>query len=143
MSSHIQSHIKVIGILHLVMGGLGLLAAIALLLLFGGLAGVVGANSQSHDDLLAIPVLGGIGFILFVIIAVLSLPGMVCGIGLLLYKPWARILAIVLSVLHLLNFPFGTAMGAYSLWALLSPEGEALFRRPVVYAPIQATGPRW
>ena len=131
-------HIKIIGVLHIIMGGLGLLAAVALLLVFGGLAGIAGVNAQDNNALLAVPILGTIGGIIFLIIAVLSLPGLICGIGLLQYKNWARILAIVLSVLHLLNFPFGTALGAYGLWALLSPEGEALFRRPVVYPPIQA-----
>ena len=28
-------------------------------------------------------------------------------------------LVIALSILHLLNFPIGTALGIYSLWALL------------------------
>ena len=46
------------------------------------------------------------------------------------FKPWARILGIVLSALHLLNVPFGTAVGIYGLWALLNRETEALFTRP-------------
>lgn len=130
------SHIKIIGILHVVMGGLGLLAAIGMLLLFGGLAGAAGVNAQSHDDLIAVPILGSIGGILFVIIAVLSLPSIICGFGLMQLKPWSRVFGIVLSALHLLNFPFGTALGAYGLWALCSVEGQALFQRRVMYPPM-------
>ncbi len=39
-------------------------------------------------------------------------------------QPWARVLAIVLAFLTLLRFPFGTALGIYTLWVLL-PETSA------------------
>jgi len=38
--------------------------------------------------------------------------------SLLQRKPWARVLAIVFGVLALLKFPFGTALGIYTLWVL-------------------------
>ncbi|PYT24171.1 MAG: hypothetical protein DMG57_29615 [Acidobacteria bacterium] len=58
----------------------------------------------------------------------LSLPGIVVGVGLLRFRPWARILGIVLSVLDLNDVPLGTAVGIYGFWVLLSPETERLFR---------------
>jgi len=39
------------------------------------------------------------------------------------------VLAIILSVIHLLSIPFGTALGIYGLWVLLQRETEPLFRR--------------
>jgi zinc-ribbon domain len=39
--------------------------------------------------------------------------------GLFERRPWARILAIILGFLALLRFPFGTALGIYTLWVLL------------------------
>jgi hypothetical protein len=36
-------------------------------------------------------------------------------------QPWARILGIVVGFLALIRFPFGTALGIYTLWVLL-PE---------------------
>ncbi|MGH9735128.1 MAG: zinc-ribbon domain-containing protein [Candidatus Acidiferrales bacterium] len=39
--------------------------------------------------------------------------------GLFERRPWARILALVLGFLTLLHFPFGTALGIYTLWVLL------------------------
>ena len=45
------------------------------------------------------------------------------------YKEWARILTIILSCLHILNIPFGTALGVYGLWVLFSPESVAIFER--------------
>lgn len=45
--------------------------------------------------------------------------------GLLERRPWARILALVLGFLALLRFPFGTALGIYTLWVLLpEPAGQ-------------------
>jgi hypothetical protein len=122
------THVKIIGILHIVLGGLGILAGVFVLLLFGGIAGLVGLNGD-HDSLTAIPILGGIGGFVFIVLLVLSLPSVIAGIGLIRFRPWARVMTIVLSVLHLFNIPFGTALGVYGLWALLAPETEMLFRQ--------------
>ncbi|HKV06092.1 MAG TPA: zinc ribbon domain-containing protein [Candidatus Acidoferrales bacterium] len=43
----------------------------------------------------------------------------VIGWGLLDRQPWARILGIIVGFLLLLRFPFGTAVGIYTLWVLL------------------------
>ena len=62
-----------------------------------------------------------------VLLVVISLPGLIAGIGLLKFRPWARILAIIIGALHLLSFPFGTALGVYTLVVLLNAETPALF----------------
>lgn len=49
---------------------------------------------------------------------------MLLGWSLLEKQPWARVLGIVLAFLALLRFPFGTALGIYTLWVLL-PETSA------------------
>jgi hypothetical protein len=118
------------------LGGLGLLAGVAMFAMFG-IAGIAGLSANASADApMALPVLGGVGALIFVIAIVLSAPGVIAGFGLLGYKPWARILTIVLSALHLLNLPFGTALGVYGLWVLLSREGEAMFRQwPAAHVP--------
>ena len=62
------------------------------------------------------------------VVAMLAIPGLIAGYGLLKFRPWARILTIVLSVFELIHFPYGTALGVYGLWVLLSSEGAAQFR---------------
>ena len=57
----------------------------------------------------------------------LSLPGLIVGIGLFRFRPWARILGIVLSILDLIWVPFGTIVGAYGLFVLFSKDTERLF----------------
>jgi hypothetical protein len=44
--------------------------------------------------------------------------------GLFERQPWARILGLVLGIVALLRFPFGTALGIYTLW-VLAPEESA------------------
>jgi hypothetical protein len=39
------------------------------------------------------------------------------------FKPWARILGLVVGFLALLRFPLGTALGIYTIWVLL-PESS-------------------
>ena len=124
-----EQHVKIIGILHVVLGGMGVLAGVAFLFLFGGLAGLVGAVDQTGDAAVAVPVLGGIGGILFIVLLIFSLPSLVGGVGLLMMASWSRIFMIVVSVLYLLHIPIGTALGIYGLWALTKPETEALFAR--------------
>jgi hypothetical protein len=123
-----EQHVKILGILHIVFGALGVLLAVVMLLLFGGIAGLIGANDYSRDAHISVPLLGGIGAIVFFVLLVLSLPALIAGVGLLQFRSWARILTIVISVLDLIHVPFGTALGIYGLWVLLSEGSERLFR---------------
>jgi hypothetical protein len=126
-----EQHVKILAILNIVLGSLGVVGAVIVLLVFGGLsfAGFA-ANSGTSDGLATGGILGIIGVAVTVLILVLSLPSIIAGVGLLKYRPWARILTIVLSALHLLNIPLGTALGVYGFWVLLSPQTEYLFRNP-------------
>jgi len=134
----VETQVKVLGVLHIVLGGLGVLAAVGLLALFGGIAGVVHVSNEPDAEA-AVPILGLVGTVLFVVIVVVSLPGIIAGIGLLQYREWARILTIVLSVLDLLNIPFGTALGIYGLIVLFQDDAIRLFRNP----PARPAPARW
>lgn len=121
-----RDHVRILGMLHIVFGSLGLLGALIVLFIFGGIAGIVGLSNEP-DAHVAAPILGLIGGAICILVLVLSLPGLIAGIGLLKFQPWARILTIVLSAINLLNVPFGTALGVYGLWVLLQQETERLF----------------
>jgi hypothetical protein len=125
-----DTHVKVLAILYIVFGVLGTLLGLGFmaLLSFIGLAGA----ASDPDAWMAMPILGITGAALGVFLLILSLPGIVAGIGLLKYRPWARIVTIVLSALNLMNFPIGTILGIYGLWVMLSDEGSRLFARPPV-----------
>ena len=97
-------------------------------LLFGGAAGIISMAAASEPDAwIAVPIVGLVGGMLVMLIFTLSVPGIIGGVGLLKRRPWARILTIVLSVIHLINIPFGTLLGIYGLWVLISRNTTRLF----------------
>ena len=135
-------HVKILAAFHLVFGALGLMMSLIVLLLFGGTAGIASIAAASEPDAwLAVPIVGLIGSILVMVIFTLSVPGLIAGIGLLKRRPWARILTIVLSVLNLINIPFGTILGIYGLWVLLSQDTARFFGVTPVAAPGAAPPP--
>jgi len=117
-----QQHITILGWLYIVFGVLGILAAFFVLLTMGG-AGLISGDAQ------AAAIMSGIGFFIAIIVAVLSLPSIIAGWGLLNGKSWSRIVAIIIGALNILNFPVGTAIGVYTIWALTQSESERLLSR--------------
>jgi len=59
--------------------------------------------------------------------------------GLFERQPWARALGLVLGILALLRFPFGTALGIYTLW-VLAPEASAREYDQLVHPGAHITG---
>ena len=114
-----RDHIKILGWLYVAGGALMLLIGFFL----GSLFGVAGLLSGSGEDG---AVLGGIGAALAVFISLLGVPSLICGWGLLTFKRWSRVFGIVMSVLQVANFPFGTLMGGYGLWVLLNDAQRVL-----------------
>jgi hypothetical protein len=121
-----ETHVKVLGALQIVMGAFGLLSALALMLVFGVASSAVGMSGDP-DAAFALPIIGITGMALVGFLVALSLPSVVVGIGLLQHRPWARIAGIVLSILGMMMIPFGTILGVYGVWVLFSKETERLF----------------
>lgn len=127
-----RDHVRILGILHIVFGVLGLLIALILLGVFG--VGAMAIAMEGGSDAAAAPIMGGIGLVVCGLVAVFSIPGIAAGFGLLKYRSWARILALVISALNILSVPIGTALGIYGFWVLLQNETEAMFRPAQTYA---------
>ena len=100
-----QTHVKVLAVLFIVVSALGVLAALGLMAVFGGAAGIVGAAAEGEEAAIALPIIGLTGTFLTAFLLVLSVPGLIVGFGLLSFKPWARILGIVLCAINLINVP--------------------------------------
>jgi len=118
-----KDHVKILGVLHIVMGALGALTAVGFLVVFGGIASMVGMSAATGGDTdaaVAAPIVGGIGLALAVFILLLSVPGILVGWGLMKFRPWARLFGLVISAFQLFAVPVGTALGIYGLWVLLS-----------------------
>lgn len=126
-----RKHIQILGILNLVWGSVGVAAALVVVLVFGGILGAIGiAAGHDPDASIAAPIVGLVGGAILLLLLVTSVPSIVAGIVLLRVTPWARILGIIVSALHLVNVPLGTALGIYGLWVLLSREAASAFAPP-------------
>ena len=128
-----QTHVKVVAVLMIVLSAFGILAAFGMMAAFGLAGGLVGASGDP-DAAIALPIIGLTGIAIVIFLLVVSLPGLITGFGLLRLRPWARIVGIVLCVLQLFNFPIGTLVGVYGLWVLLNSETERMFNTGVMTA---------
>ena len=124
-----DKHVTILGVLLIAKGVLGLLAA---LVTFWAIAGGGFLSGDSE----AFMVTSSVAIFVSGFIAFFSVPDIIAGIGLLNRKNWARILALVLSFLSLLEIPFGTIVGVYGLWVLLKQETINLFEPPPAAAPM-------
>lgn len=126
-----ESHVTAVSVLCI---GLSLLVILIGGFVFTLLAGI-GYLASDEEASIILPT---IGVIVGVFLLVLSVPGIIGGWGLLKHKEWARILVLVLSAIHLLNFPIGTAIGVYSIWVLVQHETIKLFNPTGTVLPAQS-----
>jgi hypothetical protein len=120
----VARHVRTLGILWLVLSGFRLIPGLIMMAIFGpGRRYIPGVPFFVHG------LVSGIG-LLFVIGAAI---GLAAGWGLIQREPWARMVAIVLGFLNLLDPPFGTAIAIYTLWVLLPSESEREYREAVRY----------
>lgn len=116
-----NQHLTVVGILHIAWSALMLLTAVFVAVLLV----VLGVVSDDAEAMKVLSVVAGlIGFYLFVT----CLPGLIGGIGILRGSGWARILLLVVAVINLVNVPFGTMLGVYTLWVLTHEETRRILR---------------
>ncbi|MFW5775494.1 MAG: hypothetical protein ACOCW2_04315 [Chitinivibrionales bacterium] len=54
-----------------------------------------------------------------VFFSLVSIPGILVGVGLLKRRGWAKVVALVLGIINIFNVPVGTILGVYTLWVVL------------------------
>jgi len=118
-----EKHINIVAALQIGISIFNLLIALLIFTLFKLIIGFV-------DDSGGEMVLSTIANVVAIVFIIVSLPGILAGLGLFKRQEWARILTLVLSVISIFNFPIGTGVGIYSIWALVQPEVVAEFNPP-------------
>lgn len=113
-----QRHVDLAGYLNIAWGALYILGALLVLFFVGG----GGALSGDRE---AFAITLGVSGLIGTVLLILGVPSIVAGFGLLRRHSWARPLVIVMSVIHFFSFPFGTALGAYSIWVVTREEVRA------------------
>ena len=119
--SRLQSHLRTLGILWIAISAFRAIPSLGMLL-FGRMGFLF---MPWHARAFLLPVIGGIGAFM----TVACVAGIAAGWGLLDRRSWARSLAIVLGCLALIDFPFGTALGIYTLWVLFSAGADVEYGR--------------
>ncbi len=121
-ASRLLRHLRLLGMFWIVLSVYFLLGAITLLIV----CTVVFRNVEipRHGAEIATAVLSIVG----VFLLALAVGGFMAGWGLLKQLAWARLVALVMAFISLFCFPFGTALGVYTLWVLLPSEAEAEWR---------------
>jgi hypothetical protein len=111
--------ITALAILNFIGGGIGIIAA--LILLFIGLLPMLVLHAVPA---LAILILFFIGA---VVVSAVSILAIFTAVGLMRMRNWARWVTIVLAILNLPLFPFGTVVGGLIIWYMLQDSVAVLF----------------
>jgi hypothetical protein len=121
--SKMKKHVTVVGAIHIGFGILGLIGALVVFFALNFAKGFV------ENEEIPTVVLGFLAISLPLLIGLMSTLGLVGGIALLAYKPWARILILIVAAMGCLNIPIGTLKGVYSIWVLMQDETIKLFKQ--------------
>lgn len=124
--NQLRMHVRIVGWLNIVANGMFLLLGVCGFIFFTLLGVFAAADS---GDTVALPILGLVGTVGLVFFAVLALPGMLAGYGLLRRRRWGQILGVVVGILSLVNVPIGTAIGGYTLFVLFQSSASDYFDR--------------
>jgi hypothetical protein len=122
----VERHVRLLHILVGLWGGLAILVGVSMLLL------AAGAWAEFRESLgTAVEFAAGLTTVIFAGIAAFALlwGGTHVWAATLLrrHRPLGRVLTLALALANLLVLPFGTALGVYALWILLTDQGRRLF----------------
>ncbi|HVF48835.1 MAG TPA: DUF4064 domain-containing protein [Pyrinomonadaceae bacterium] len=124
-----EDHNKALGIMHLIYGGFHALVMLAVGLFFFAFARIFESMPPDADGPPA-AFFAIFGAVMIAFYLVLSVPPLVAGYGLLKNRSWARTAGIVSAIAAMISFPFGTALGVYSLWFFFGEAGKRFYERP-------------
>jgi hypothetical protein len=122
----VERHITLLGILAGLWGAMAIVVGVSMLLL------AAGALAELMDPASAgVEFAAGLTTAAFVLIGGLALAWGAAHVYVAALlkrrRPSGRVLALALALVNLLVLPFGTALGVYALWVLLTNDGRRLF----------------
>ncbi len=107
-----NTHHRAVAILHIVCGAFALLIVLGIALVFGSIFAFASVDAKAGTFF------AGFGALIAAPVVAVAVGQIVAATYLLRGSYKARVWVIVFGVISLVNFPFGTALGAYTLWAL-------------------------
>ena len=123
-----KRHVDFLSTLYVTWGAIFALVAVAGFALAGGAFAIAQSTGPVRfGSEMAARLTGVTISIVSVIALVWAILHLIAGRQLKKYRPSARLMTLGLAIGNLILIPFGTALGAYALWALLRDEGRRLF----------------
>ena len=120
-------HVGFVAVLFMVWGALTMLIGASTLALAIAAAALTRSAGGAANGQFA----AGLAVVAFATVAILALAWgvahLVIGTRLRRLRPWSRMGALMLGSVDLVLLPFGTLLGAYSLWTLLREDARQLF----------------
>ncbi|MCO6510566.1 MAG: hypothetical protein J5I65_07205 [Aridibacter famidurans] len=122
-----RDHNRLLGIFFLINGGLSVLGSVIFALIYGGMGTMMLTSVREREA----QTVGGIFIILAVVVSAMILIFSVFYLvtGWKIYKEAqiGRVLGIIASILCIMNFPLGTALGIYGIWFFFGDMGKAFY----------------
>jgi hypothetical protein len=126
----VAAQVDFLGVLFIVWGLLTTLVGVSTLALGVGAVALIASASRGGGGQFAAGVTAAAFTALAVIAMLWGAAHVIVGVPLRRHKPWARLGALMLGSVDLLLLPYGTALGVYAIWVLLSESGKSLFENP-------------
>ena len=132
-----RDHNKLLSIFYFVLAGLQLFIGIFMFIVYVVLGGAMMSTSNREDEQIMGGVFMGVGVLVGLICVGIGALTLFTGFKVKNVQKIGRTLGIITSILVLLNFPIGTALGVYGLWFFFGDMGKNLYAgvEPGSYSP--------
>jgi hypothetical protein len=120
------SHLRLLWVLQVVWGGLGILLGASTIVLALGAAAI----GWTGGDSLAAGITAAVFGICGVVLLAAGAANGWAGTAIRQRRPSGRMAALALAVPNIFILPFGTALGIYAFWVLLHAEARVQFGPP-------------
>ncbi len=130
----VADHYRVLGILMIVYSALTAFAGLWVLFISHVFMSRIFIHASPPPPPIVTELLPRIVSIVGWLIIAKAAAGLAAGIGLVNRVPWARTLTLVVAFFSLLSFPFGTAIGIYAIWVLMSSGADREYNELVLAA---------
>lgn len=121
-----EEHNKILGIMHLVYGGMHAISLVVVVLAFV-IMGMTLPFSSAGSEAPPFAFFGILGIIIGVFTLILTIPPLVAGYGFLKRKSWSKVAGAISAALALISIPMGTALGVYTFWFLFGEKGRQMY----------------
>jgi cation transport ATPase len=125
-----ESHKRILGILYIVSGMLHLLGMLFLSMFFSIIFPMIFENADIDDQWVLVWVVPFLQTIAVIVILLVAIPSVIGGWGILAQRKWAMTLVLILGCLKLFSFPFGTALGIYTIWVYVEENRLQRMSKP-------------